>query len=67
MYCELIKAMKSKKITYAEVAELLDCQLNTISDKVNGITAYGFSIDEAVLIKKIYFPEYDVESLFKNI
>lgn len=66
MYSNLIKAMKSKRITYTQVAELLGCQLNTVSDKVDGTVKSGFSIDEALLIKKVFFPEYDIEYLFQR-
>ena len=32
----------------------------------DGTVKSGFSIDEALQIKKIFFPEYDVEYLFKR-
>ena len=66
MYSNLINAMKMKKITFTQVAELLGCQLNTVSEKTDGTVKSGFSIDEALQIKKIFFPEYDVEYLFKR-
>lgn len=64
MYSNLSNAMKLKKITFKQVAELLGCQLNTVSDKVDGTVKYGFSIDEAMAIKNVFFPEYDIEYLF---
>lgn len=66
MYINLIKEMKAKKITFTQVADLLGCQLNTVSDKADGTVKSGFSIDEAILIKKVFFPEYDIEYLFKR-
>lgn len=66
MYSNLLKAMKEKKITFTQIAELLRCQLNTVSDKVDGTVKSGFSIDEALLIKKVFFPEYDINYLFEK-
>lgn len=54
MYSNLINAMKMKKITFTQVAELLGCQLNTVSDKTDGTVKSGFSIDEALQIKKYF-------------
>jgi len=66
MYKNLLKAMKEKKITFTQMAELLRCQLNTVSDKADGTVKSGFSIDEALLIKKVFFPEYDIIYLFER-
>ncbi len=66
MYQNLISIMKTKGITYSQIAELLKCQLRTVSDKANGNVEAGFSIDEALLIKKVLFPEYDIAYLFER-
>lgn len=66
MYYNLIKVMKEKKITYSQIAELLKCQLRTVSDKANGEVEAGFSIDEAIIIKKVFFPEFDIFYLFER-
>ncbi len=66
MYNNLIQVMKLKKVTFTQIAELLGCQLNTVSDKSDGTVKSGFSIDEALLIKKVFFPEYDIEYLFRR-
>lgn len=66
MHNNLLKAMKDKKITFTQIAELLHCQLNTVSDKADGTVKSGFSIDEALLIKKVFFPEYDIVYLFER-
>ncbi|PWJ49133.1 helix-turn-helix domain-containing protein [Faecalicatena contorta] len=66
MYSNLLKAMKEKKITFKQVAELLECQLNTVSDKANGTVKCGFSIDEVLLIKRVFFPEYEIAYLFER-
>jgi len=68
MYSNLLKAMKEKKITFTQIAELLKCQLNTVSDKADGTVKSGFSINEALLIKRVFFPEYEIAYLFeKNV
>lgn len=67
MYQNLINVIKEKNITYKQLAELLQCQLRTISDKANGNVDYGFSIDEALKIKKVLLPEYDIMFLFERL
>lgn len=70
MYKNLALAMKVKGVTYAQIAESLNCRYQTVSDKINGNTESGFYFEDAVRIKKIHFPEYDMEYLFdrsKNI
>lgn len=64
MYKNLQCALKDKKITYKQVAELLNCQLRTVSEKIDGSVQAGFSIDDALLIKKVFLPEYDIAYLF---
>ncbi len=64
MYNNLIIAMKSKGVTYTQIAELLNCRYQTVSDKINGNTEAGFLFEDAFKIKKVFFPEYDVEFLY---
>ncbi len=64
MYSNLLKAMKLKGITGIQISNLLECRQATISDKLNGIVASGFTFDEASKIKKVFFPEYDYDFLF---
>lgn len=66
MYNNLLKVMKLKGITGIQIANLLECRQATISDKINGIVACGFSFDEAAKIKSIFFPEYDYDYLFAH-
>ncbi len=63
MYKNLLNSMKSKNITLTQLSELLNVRLATISDKVNGKSRFYF--DEAIKIKKVFFPEYEVEFLFE--
>lgn len=66
MYKNLIKVMEDKGITYKQLGELFDCKYQTMSDKIKGATQIGLTYDEAVKIKKVFFPEYDAEYLFKR-
>ena len=66
MYSNLLEAMKLKKITFTQMAGLLKCQLNTVSDKADGSVKSGFSINEALLIRNVFFPEYNIEWLFER-
>ena len=65
MYSNLLSLMKNKKITISQLANLLNVRSATASDKLKGVVKLGFSIDEALTIKKVFFPEYEVDFLFK--
>lgn len=58
--------MKKENINFVQISKLLKCQLRTVSNKVKGITEAGFSVDEAILIKKKFFPSYDFVFLFER-
>lgn len=66
MYSNLMKVMKIKGVTGLQIASLLKCRAATISEKLNGIVAYGFTFDEASEIKHVFFPEYDYDFLFER-
>ena len=66
MYINLLSAMNDRKITFTQLSELLNCQLRTVSDKCKGVTKTEFSVGEALIIKKVFFPEYDIDWLFKK-
>lgn len=62
MYRNLFNAMKQKNITSTQIAELLGVRLATVSDKINGKSRFYF--EEAMKIKKVFFPEFEIEYLF---
>ena len=66
MYSKLLEAMKRKKITITQIANLLNCRIATVSDKINGTVEKGFYFDEAFKIQKVFFPEYSLEYLFER-
>ena len=66
MYYNLKDAMDVKKISFQQIANLLECRMETVSDKANGRVKCGFSIDEAIRIKNVFFGEYNLEWLFKR-
>ena len=66
MYNRLVQAMKSKNVTTTQIANLFGCRIATASDKINGAVECGFSFSEAAKIKKVFFPEYDIEYLFEK-
>lgn len=47
-----------------DIAALLGVRDATIYDKLNG--HYSFSFNEALKIKRHYFPQHDIEYLFDN-
>ena len=63
MYKNLHFAMKQKNITTTQLAELLGVRIATVSDKINGKSR--FYVEEALRIKKVFFPEYEIEYLFE--
>ncbi len=64
MYSNLLSLMKNKKITISQVSDLLNVRTATTSDKLKGVVKSGFSINEALTIKKVFFPEYEIDFLF---
>lgn len=66
MYPNLLIEMKKKKITFCQIAELLQCQLATVSDKAQGKSVNGFYFEEAERIKNVFFREFDIEWLFQR-
>lgn len=64
MYKNLMIVMKKEGVTQKQIAELLSVRTATVSEKING--KYSFYFDEAVKIKKVFFPYYEIEYLFHN-
>lgn len=66
MYGNLLNAMKSEKVTFSQMGELLNYRYQTVSDIVNGETKKGFYYEDACKIHKVFFPKYDMEYLFER-
>lgn len=67
MYRNLLDAMKTEKVTFSQLSELLGYgRYQTVSDIVNGETKKGFYYEDAVKVHNIFFPKYDMEYLFKR-
>lgn len=56
--------MVRNNIKTKDIAELLGVRDATVYDKLNG--HYDFSFNEALTIKRKFFPKYDLEYLFDN-
>ena len=64
-YCKYFRnAVKSAEITKKDIAKLLRVRYATVLDKMNG--KYRFYYDEALTIKKAFFPNLDIEYLFDS-
>ena len=66
MYGNLLNAMKSEKVTFSQMGELLNYRYQTVSDSANGETKKGFYYEDACKIHKVFFPKYDMEYLFER-
>lgn len=64
MYGNLLGLMKKEQITYAQIAKVLNCRYQTVSNIVNGQTKKGFYYEDARKIKNEFFPTYDMEYIF---
>ena len=61
-YKNLEAEMVRKDITRSDLAELLQVRYATVVDKLNGKSPLSY--DEALKIKKTYFPRMNLENLF---
>lgn len=67
MYANLLVAMKEKKITFSQIADLLGYRkYQTVSDNIQGKTESGLLLEDALKIWKVFFPEYAFEWLFER-
>ena len=51
---------------FAQIGSLLGCRYQTVSDTVNGETKKGFYHEDAVMIRNVLFPKYDLDYLFQR-
>ena len=66
MYRNFLSAMKVENVTFTQIGSLLGCRYQTVSDTVNGETKKGFYYEDAVSIRNVLFPKYDLDYLFKR-
>ena len=66
VYPNLLTTMKVKGVTFTQIADLLECRYQTISENFQGITEKGIYFDDAQKIWKVFFPEYDFIWLFRR-
>ncbi|MEK3729658.1 MULTISPECIES: helix-turn-helix transcriptional regulator [unclassified Lysinibacillus] len=64
MYKNLRAEMAREGITMVDISEFLNVRYATVNDKVNG--KYRFYYDEALMIKKHFFPQCSLEYLFEK-
>lgn len=64
MFPNLEAELKRKNIKRADLAQLLNCSVGTISEKMTGGSAFSF--DAAVKIKKFIGVDIALEELFAN-
>lgn len=59
---ELVR--KEKNVSLVDIADLLGVRYQTVRSKINGDSDFTFG--ETVIIKKKFFPEYELEYLFSE-
>lgn len=64
MYKNLRAEMAREGITMVDISEFLGVRYATVNDKVNG--KYRFYYDEALKIKRQFFPKCSLEYLFEK-
>ena len=65
MSCKnLVIEIAKKNIERNTIAQVLGIHRNSLNNKLSGATQ--FTVDEAFMIKKVFFPEFDLTYLFSN-
>lgn len=64
MYTNLIGELAKAGVAYEAIAKLLGVHRNTVANKLYGVSP--FMLDEAILIAKTYFPEQELQRLFRK-
>ena len=65
MRANLLGEMAKSKVTIREVADFLGMHRNGISNRIYGRT--NFTLDEAISIKRKFFPDKSIEWLFEDV
>lgn len=60
----LIGEMAKQKVTKRDLSDLLGVHWNSITNKISGES--DFSVTEAIKIRDRYFPEWEIENLFRR-
>lgn len=60
----LIGEMAKQKVTKRDLSDLLGVHWNSITNKISGES--DFSVTEAIKIRDKYFPEWEIENLFRR-
>lgn len=64
VYVNLESEMVRKRVNRSDLAETLQVRYATVCDKLNGKSS--FTLDEALKIKRKYFPRLNFENLFER-
>lgn len=57
--------MARNLVTIQQMADTLGCTRDTLSNKLSGKTM--LNLDEAITLNEVYFPEFDLKDLFKEL
>lgn len=65
MYPNLEAELARKKMTKKDLAELTGIRYNTLCEKC--LEKYGFTLDEALIVKKALGNPMEIEELFSSV
>ncbi len=65
-YMHLLNEMKVRKIKVKDMQEFLGINRQALSYKLHGKRNARFSVEQAISIKKEFFPDSTVEELFSK-
>jgi hypothetical protein len=65
-YTRLIEEIKSRGIKCKDIQELLNINKQALSCKLHGRRNARFSVEQAIAVKEMFFPDMTVEELFKK-
>lgn len=64
IYRNLYGELKKKRMSYADLARIMDCSESSVKNKMTGKT--DFSINECFLIRNEVAPEMTIDELFER-
>ena len=65
-YVRLNEEIRRRRIKCKDIQELLGINKQALSCKLHGRRNARFSVEQAIAVKEVFFPDLTVEELFKK-